>query len=104
MGALLDPSNRTKGGVRWGLVLHTTTMFSLATVFTGMTLHIQSISFIDSREFTGDTLLPPGPLGYQVLLDSEPIGIVPSAVLVLNQWLADGLLVCSAFFLDRLGV
>ena len=99
MTALLNPFNRTKDGVKWGLVLHTTTMFSLATVFTGITLHIQSISFINSREFTGDTLLPPGPLGYQVLIYSKPIGIAPSTVFLLNQWLADGLLVCLSFTL-----
>lgn len=61
-----------------------------------MTLHIQSISFIDSREFTGNIELPPGPLGYQILIYSKAIGIVPSVFFLVNQWLADGLLVRSA--------
>lgn len=95
MDALLNPLNRTKEGIKWGLTMHTTTMFSFATIFTGMTLHIQSISCINSREFTGDTVLPPGPLGYQVLIYSKAIGIVPSVFFAFNQWLADGLLVSS---------
>jgi hypothetical protein len=103
MNALLNPSNR-KNGINWGLVVHTSTMFSIATIFTGMTLDIQSISFVDSREFTGDTLLPPGPLGYQVLIYSEAIGIVPSVAFLLNQFLADGLLVCSVFSICWPGV
>ena len=99
MDALLNPFNRTKGGINWGLVVHTITMFSFVTVFTGMTLDIQSVSFIDSREFTGDAELPPGPLGSQILIYSKALGIVPSVMIILNQWLADGLLVCSVFSL-----
>lgn len=94
MDALLNPSNR-KNGIKWGLVVHTATMFSLTTIFTGMTLDIQSISFIDNREFVSAIGLPPGPLGYQVLIYSKAIGIVPSVVFLLNQFLADGLLVRS---------
>ena len=97
ISALLNPLNRTKGRINWGLVVHTTTMFSFATIFTGMTLDIQSISFIDKREFTGSIVLPPGPLGYQVLIYSEALGIVPSVVFLINQWLGDGLLVRGAF-------
>ena len=96
MDALLNPANRAKGGTKWGLIVHTSAMFSLVTIFTGMTLDIQSISYIDSREFSGDTLLPPGPLGYQVRIYSKAIGIVPSVAFLLNQWLADGLLVSTA--------
>ena len=95
MDALLNPVNRKKGDTKWGLIVHTSAMFSFVTIFTGMTLDIQSVSYIDGREFTGDALLPPGPLGYQVGIYSKAIGIVPSVALLLNQWLSDGLLVCS---------
>ena len=61
---------------------------------------IQSISFIDNREFpgVGDTI-PPGPLGYQLFIYSKPITIVPNLMFLLNNWLADGLLVSFASFL-----
>ena len=62
-----------------------------------MTLDIQSISYIGSREFTGSTVSPPGPLGYQLLMYSKALGIFPSIVFVINQWLGDSLLVCVAF-------
>ena len=71
-------------------------MFSLVTVFTAMGLHLQSISYIDNREFpgAGDTVLP-GPFGYQLFVYSKPISIIPGAMFPLIQWLADGLLVRS---------
>ena len=95
MGALLDPAGRAKGGTKWGLVVHTTTMFSLATIFTGITLDIQSICDVDNRLFPGSEILPPGPLGYQILTYTKATGIVPSVFWLVNQWLADGLLVSS---------
>jgi hypothetical protein len=95
MGLLLDPACRAKGGTKWGLVAHTTAMFSLATVFIGMTLDIQSICDVDNRLFSGSEILPPGPLGCQILTYTKAIGIVPSVVWLVNQWLADGLLVSS---------
>ena len=93
--ALINPINRPKGGIRWGLMVHTFTMFSFVTVYTGTTLHILSTCYINDREFLGDTESPPGPLGYQVLLYTQAIGIVPSVFFLVNQWMADGLLVSS---------
>jgi len=95
MSALLDPVNRARGGVKWGLVAHTVAMFSFVTIYISMTLHIQSISFIDNREFSGtsdDGAKPPGPLGYQWLIYSMPVATVPTSMIVLNNWLTDGLL------------
>ena len=93
MSALLDPMNRARWGIKWSLVAHTLAMFSLATIYTGITLDIQSISFIDNREFPGSDLFPPGPVGYQVFILDKAIGITPSVFAVVNNWLADGLLV-----------
>ena len=62
-----------------------------------MNLDIQSVSYIDNREFPGNDALPPGPLGYQYLIYSKAISIVPNLMFLLNNWLADGLLVSFAF-------
>lgn len=94
MDALLSPYN--KGRTKWGLVAHATAMFSFVTIYTAMTLNIESISFIDNRNFPGaDGVLPPGPVGYQFLIYSKAISIVPNVAFLLNNWLADGLLVSS---------
>jgi len=93
---LLNPANRRRGAVKWGLVSYTLVMFLVATVLTGMGLNLGSISFIDNREFPGvDGVVAPGPLGYQVLINSSALRIVPSFMFLLNYWLADGLLVGS---------
>jgi hypothetical protein len=95
MGALLTAPCK-KGGTKWGLVAHAVAMFTFVTIYTGMTLNIQSISFIDNRNFPGaDGVLPPGPVGYQFLIYSKAISIVPNVAFLLNNWLADGLLVSS---------
>lgn len=94
MTALFNPVNRRREGIQWGLVAYTTAMFAIVTVFTAMNLDIQSISFIDNREFPGIVgILPPGPLGYQFLIYSKVISIVPNIMFLLNNWLADGFLV-----------
>ena len=95
MGALLgNPS--TRKGAKWGLVTHVVAMFLFATIYTAMTLNIQSISFIDNRNFPGiGDALPPGPIGYQFLIYSKATSIVPNVMFLLNNWLADSLLVGS---------
>jgi hypothetical protein len=93
MGALLNPIDSTRREIKWGLVAYTSAMFSFVTIFTAINLHLQSISYIDNREFSGGKLLPPGPLGYQLSIYSEAINVAPYIMLFLNQWLADGLLV-----------
>ena len=97
MAALLNPVNRTKGGFRWGLVVHTVAMFSFVTVYTATNLDIQSISYIDNRNFPGiKGVLPAGPLAYQLLILPEAVSVVSDVMFLLNSWLADGLLVSSA--------
>ena len=94
MGALLNPADRAKGNTKWELVAHAVAMFTFVTVYTAFTLNIQSISFIDNRNFPGvGDVLPPGPVGYQFYIYSKPMGIVPNVMFLLNNWLADGLLV-----------
>ena len=94
MDALFDPVNRAKGGTKWPLVAHTAAMFSFVTVYIATSLDLQSISYIDNREFPGiDGLVPPGPLGYQLSIYYKAINLVPNLMVLLNNWLADGLLV-----------
>lgn len=97
MAALFDPANRRREGTKWGLVIYTFVMFSFVTIFTAMNSDILSISFIDNREFPGvGDVLPPGPIGYQYSIYSKAISVVPNLMFLLNNWLADGLLVCLA--------
>ena len=94
MAALFDPANRRREGVKWGLVIYTVLMFSFVTVYTAMNSDTISIAFIDNREFPGvGDVLPPGPMGYQSFIYSKAISIVPNLMFLLNNWLADGLLV-----------
>ena len=98
MVALLNPAHRRGEGIKWGLVCYTAAMFSFVTVYTAMNDNIQSDSYIDNREFPGvDGVLPPGPLGYQALVYSKPLIIIPNLMFLLNNWMADGLLVSSLF-------
>ena len=94
MAALLNPANRERDGIKWGLVSYTGAMFSFATILTGMQLDIRSISFIDNREFGGvDGVAPPGPLGYQSYIWSGVLTLIPDLMFILNSWLADAFLV-----------
>ena len=93
MGALLNPVNRTRGSGNWLLVAHTVAMFAFVTINTGISLNIQSIVNIDNRKFPGADEIPPGPYGYQFIALSQKTNFTPSIMFLLNQWLADGLLV-----------
>ena len=59
-----------------------------------MQLDVQSLSYIDNRQFAdaGGVLLP-GPLGYQELIATNAITVIQNVVFVLSNWLADGFLV-----------
>ena len=93
--ALFDPANRRREGTKWALVIYTVLMFSFVTIYTGMISHILSISFVDNREFPGaGDKFPPGPIGYKTFIYPKAITTVPSLMFLLNNWLADGLLVC----------
>ena len=95
--ALFNPVHRRGEPIKWGLVSYTAVMFTLATIGTAAQLHVQSISYIDNREFPGGGVFPPGPLGYQVFLNPNAIIIIQNTVLALSNWLADGLLVSTLF-------
>jgi len=95
MSALFDPTNRRREGTKWGLIIYTVLMFSFATIYTGIGSEILSISFVDNREFPGiGDGVPPGPTGYKFFIHPKAITIVSSLMFLLNNWLADGLLVC----------
>ena len=96
MKALLNPPNRARDGIKWGLVAHTVAMFSLATMSIGTGLNAMSISYVDNREFPGLGDIVPGPLGYTDLPKFHSVNAVSNSAVQLNQWLADGLLVSSA--------
>ena len=93
MTALFSPVNRQREGIKWGLVSYTVLMFSFATVLTGMGLNIESLSYIDNREFPGGEGIPPGPLGYRLSIWSGALTVTPRLMFLFNNWLADGLLV-----------
>lgn len=99
MGALLNPVDLgKKGSIKWGLVAFASAMFTFATISTATNLDIQSISYINNREFTSteaEGVSIPGPMGYQVLISANAINVTPYTMFFLNQWLADGLLVGS---------
>ena len=93
MNALLNWKRR---GVKWILIVHNAAMFSIVTICTAVNLDVQSISYIDSREFPGiDGMFPSGPIGYQGFIHSKAISFVATIMFILNNWLADGLLVSS---------
>jgi len=99
MSALFNPINRAIEGIRWGLVAYTAAMFSIITILVAMNLNILSVSYIDNRAFPGNDGIPPGPFGYQLLLYSKPISIVPNFMFLLNSWLADALLLYRCYII-----
>ena len=95
MSALFDPANRRGEGTKWGLIVYTVLMLSFVTIYTGMISEILSTSFVDNREFPGlGDKAPPGPIGFKFSIHPKAITVVSSLMFLLNNWLADGLLVC----------
>jgi len=93
MAALLGPASHTGGVVKWGLVVHTGAMFTFLTILFATLLDIQSISYIDNRAFPGADGAPwAGPVAYQLFIYSKAISVFPLVMFLLNNWLADGLL------------
>ena len=98
MATLLDPVHRRGEGIKWGVVSYTVIIFSFATVFTTTNLNIQSLSYIDNREFIVDaTLSIGGAVLDQEVLSKNALSIIPTLMFLLNNWLADGFLVGSLF-------
>ena len=48
-------------------------------------LYVQSISYIDNRGFPTRGPFPPGPAGYQLLIESEAISVVQNVVFTLTN-------------------
>lgn len=93
MSTLLNPDNRMKKGVKWGLVTHTMAMFSFTSIACMIEGRERSISYVEAREFPGvEGEFPPGPYGF-LSVRHGPITSVSVLMFPLNQWLADGLLV-----------
>ena len=99
MGAMLDPANRTTGGIKWGLVAHTVVMFSLVTTFTAIELNSQSFTYVDDRQFLDALYASYYSAGFFVptYLERQTGELTPNTLFVLNNWLADGLLVSLLF-------
>ena len=94
MAAFFNPVHRRGEPIKWGLVTYTVVMLLVVTVGTAAQLDVQSISFVNNREFPGiEDVLPPGPYGYQRFVNPIPVSTVRDVMFVLGNWLADGLLV-----------
>jgi len=83
MTMLVNPAHRRGEGIKWRLVSYTVVMFSLATILTAMNLHIESISYIDNRNFPAAKGVGlPGPIGYFESIYLKAVNIVP----MLRTW------------------
>ena len=112
IAALFNPAHRRGEPIKWGLVSYTVVMFLISTIQNAMDLNLQSVSFIDNREYpAGDCMYlpgpvgyddvcvyPPGPVGYQLSISSGALDVVPNVMFSLGNWLAEGLLVSSLFY------
>ena len=96
MTALFHPAYRRGEGIKWGFVCYTMVMFSLVTIGNAVYPYLESISYIDNREFSGiEGVVGPGPLAYQMFVAPIVLQIIPNVSFTLSNWLADGLLVSS---------
>ena len=75
-------------------VVHTVALFLFLTIPIGIDIDYLAIEYINNREFPGNDELPPGPVGYDVIISATETTTVFNVMFPLNQWLADGLLVC----------
>ena len=91
MAGLFDPVHRRGEPVKWGIVSYTAVMFFLTTVLIAVNFDINSVSFIDNRQFPG------GPGEYLETVLPMSLNPVADAMAIFNSWLADGLLVCFLF-------
>jgi len=63
-----------------------------------MNIRLQQLSYIDNREFPGVAgALPPGPIGWSLLMYAKPLVIVPNACFIIANWMADGLLMYRCY-------
>jgi len=74
---------------------HTVAIFAAFTMFTVTSLAMLSICYVDDREFSKADTSFTGPWGYLLdILYWKAINLIPNTMLLLNNWLADGILVC----------
>jgi len=107
MTTLLNPVYRRGEGIKWKLLSYTVVMFSLATVLTAMSLHIESLGYIDNRNFPAAKGVGlRGPMGYLESIYLKAVNVVPNVAYVVSNWLADGFLVSALVYavLTRPGV
>ena len=96
MAALFDPVHRRGEHIKWGLISYTVAIFSSLTIHNAVVFNIQSICYINNRNFPGlDGVLPPGPHGYQQSTDAGVLNLIAYIAFLFNGWFADGLLVSS---------
>ena len=81
--------NRTRRDIKWGLVVHTVSMFLCVTINITGNLYVQSTTYPDPLKFPGIIPIPPAPIEVAANLFHPPY----YAMFYLNQWLADSLLV-----------
>ena len=93
MRVLLSPVDPIKGARKWAFVAHTVAMFAFLTI-PGIGLNFSSTCYVDNRAFPGAGGYPPGPIGYDLIIKTEAANVIFNVMFPLNQWLADGLLVC----------
>jgi hypothetical protein len=104
--ALVNPLYREGQSIKWGLVGYLTVLFGLATTFTALKVRLQQLAYIDNREFPGlpygvPHTIPPGPIGWSLLMYSKPLAIIPNVCFIIANWMADDLLVSITTYLRR---
>ena len=82
-----------QGGVKWALIIHAVLVFSFSITPIRIDLNHMSAMYIGNREYPGSDIYPPGPIGYNDVVNTNLTFSVYSLFFPLNQWLADGLLV-----------
>ena len=80
---------------------YTSANFLLVTVYTAMSFNIQSVSYVDNREFFGDdSATSLEPLGHQSSAYFKVDNIARTVAYVLSHWLNNGLLVSPVSILS----
>ena len=85
MEALWRSREKLKNSVL--LMVHTTTVFVLNTLYTAVVSRVLELTFVDNDGFPG------GPLAYLNATFSIPINILGVAVFIIANWLLDALMV-----------
>ena len=98
MSALLNPVNRGTRAVKWGLVVQTSVMFTLVTVYSATYIDSQLVYYIDHRLYGDIISFAALPLEHDGLFGVDAIFVVPTFLFISNQCLADGFLVSAVLY------